>query len=72
MTAELHVLSVGYADERVASTVVLVRDGEHLVVVDPGMVSHRGKILDPIAALGLEPDRRSGTWSSATTTLTTP
>jgi glyoxylase-like metal-dependent hydrolase (beta-lactamase superfamily II) len=55
MTAELHVLSVGYADDRVASTVVLVRDGEHVVVVDPGMVSHRGKILEPIAALGLEP-----------------
>src|SRR5580765_4303663 len=55
MTAELHVLSVGYADDRVASTVVLVRDEGHAVVVDPGMVSHRGKILDPIKALGLEP-----------------
>ena len=54
MTAELDVLSVGYADERVASTVVLIRDGSHAVVVDPGMVSHRGKILDPLEALGLQ------------------
>ena len=54
MSAELDVLSVGYADERVASTVVLIRDGSHAVVVDPGMVSHRGKILDPLEALGLQ------------------
>ena len=54
MTAELHVLTTGYADERVASTVVLIRDREHVVVVDPGMVSQRGKILEPLAALGIE------------------
>ena len=53
MTAELHVLSAGYAHERVASTVVLIRDEGRAVVVDPGMVSHRGKILDPLAALGV-------------------
>ena len=55
MTAELHVLTAGYADERVASTVVLIRDHGQSVVVDPGMVSHRGKILDPLAALALDP-----------------
>jgi glyoxylase-like metal-dependent hydrolase (beta-lactamase superfamily II) len=46
MTAELHVLSAGYADDRVASTVVLIRDEGRAVVVDPGMVSDRRKILD--------------------------
>jgi len=55
MTAELHVLSAGYADERVASTVVLIRDEGRAAVVDPGMVSDRGKILDPLAELGVDP-----------------
>ena len=55
MTAELHVLSAGYADERVASTVVLIRDEGRAVVVDPGMVAHRSKILDPLAGLGVDP-----------------
>jgi glyoxylase-like metal-dependent hydrolase (beta-lactamase superfamily II) len=55
MTAELHVLSAGYADERVASTVALVRDGDRAIVVDPGMVSDRRKILDPLTELGIDP-----------------
>ena len=55
MTAELHVLSAGYADERVASTVVLIRDEGRAVVVDPGMVSDRRRILDPLTDLGVEP-----------------
>jgi glyoxylase-like metal-dependent hydrolase (beta-lactamase superfamily II) len=55
MTADLHVLSAGYADERVASTVVLIRDEGQAIVVDPGMVSDRGKILDPLTDLGIRP-----------------
>jgi glyoxylase-like metal-dependent hydrolase (beta-lactamase superfamily II) len=55
MTADLHVLSAGYADDRVASTVVLIRDEGHAIVVDPGMVSDRSKILDPLTDLGLRP-----------------
>jgi glyoxylase-like metal-dependent hydrolase (beta-lactamase superfamily II) len=55
VTAELHVLSAGYADERVASTVVLIRDEGRAVVVDPGMVSHRSKILDPLGELDVDP-----------------
>jgi len=55
MTAELNVLTAGYADERVASTVVLIRDQGRAMVVDPGMVAHRSKILDPLAALGVDP-----------------
>lgn len=55
MTADLHVLSAGYADERVASTVVLIRDAGRAIVVDPGMVSHRGRILDPLTELGTDP-----------------
>ncbi len=57
MTAAIDVLTVGYADERVASTVVLVRDGEAIIVVDPGMVATRGAILEPLAALGVAPEQ---------------
>lgn len=53
MTAVLDVLAVGYADERVASTVVLVRDADSVIVVDPGMVVRRSVILEPLAALGV-------------------
>lgn len=49
------VLSAGYADERVAGTVVLIVDGDTVAVVDPGMVADRAKILDPLAAAGVRP-----------------
>lgn len=54
MTAQLDVLCTGYAAERVASTVVLIRDGDSIIVVDPGMVAGRQLILDPLARLGIE------------------
>jgi len=52
----VHLLHAGYADDRVGSSVVLVRDGDALIVVDPGMVARRSLILDPLAALGVAPD----------------
>ncbi|NUR08235.1 MAG: MBL fold metallo-hydrolase [Nocardioidaceae bacterium] len=55
MTAEVHVLCAGYAHERVASTVVAILDEGRAIVVDPGMVSDRSTILDPLAALGVDP-----------------
>ncbi|MET1058970.1 MAG: MBL fold metallo-hydrolase [Nocardioides sp.] len=55
MAAELDVLCAGYAHERVASTVVLIRDEGRSIVVDPGMVSHRSAILDPLVGLGIDP-----------------
>lgn len=55
MTARLDILTAGYVGDRVASTVVLVRDGDAVVVVDPGMVASRAAILDPLAALGVDP-----------------
>jgi glyoxylase-like metal-dependent hydrolase (beta-lactamase superfamily II) len=56
MAAELTVLHTGYAnDEGVASSVVLVRDGDAVVVVDPGMVKAPGLILEPMAGLGVDP-----------------
>ena len=55
-TARVDVLFTGYAGDRVAGTVVLVRDLDRVVVLDPGMVPSRSAILDPLAALGVAPD----------------
>jgi glyoxylase-like metal-dependent hydrolase (beta-lactamase superfamily II) len=58
--AELHILREGYVREgdelRVGSTVGFVRDGDALVVIDPGMVASVAAILDPLAALGVAPE----------------
>ena len=54
MTA-VHLIHAGYADERVGSSISLVRDGDALIVADPGMVARRSLILDPLAALGVDP-----------------
>jgi glyoxylase-like metal-dependent hydrolase (beta-lactamase superfamily II) len=55
-TARLDVLFTGYAAmPRVAGTVSLVRDGDRVVVVDPGMVPDRAAILDPLRRLGVDP-----------------
>jgi glyoxylase-like metal-dependent hydrolase (beta-lactamase superfamily II) len=56
MPARLNVLCTGYAADRVASTVVLVRDGGAVIVVDPGMVASRAQILGPLDQLGIRPD----------------
>jgi glyoxylase-like metal-dependent hydrolase (beta-lactamase superfamily II) len=58
-TAELHVLTAGYIrypENRVASTVSFVRDGDFRLVIDPGLVVARSAILDPLAELGVSPD----------------
>jgi len=56
MTAQVDVLTAGYADKRVASTVVLVREAGTVAVVDPGMVATRACILEPLRALGVAPE----------------
>ena len=55
-TATVHVLTTGYYQRAVASTVGLIRDGVMTVIVDPGMVRDRSLILDPLTALGIRPD----------------
>lgn len=62
MSAEVHLLHAGYVGPEsedglhVGSSVVLVRDGDRAIVVDPGLVPSRAAILDPLRALGLGPD----------------
>jgi glyoxylase-like metal-dependent hydrolase (beta-lactamase superfamily II) len=53
--AELRVLFEGYVGGRVASTVVLVTDGDSRIVVDPGMVPGQRAILDPLVRHGVDP-----------------
>jgi glyoxylase-like metal-dependent hydrolase (beta-lactamase superfamily II) len=50
----VHLLHPGYIrseGSRVGSSISLVRDGDALIVADPGLVAHRRLILDPLAAL---------------------
>ena len=56
MAAELTVLVEGYADDRVGATITLIREGDTVIVVDPGMVAKRSVILDPLQHLGVSPD----------------
>jgi glyoxylase-like metal-dependent hydrolase (beta-lactamase superfamily II) len=57
--ATFDVLFTGYIrrdEDRVGSTVSLARDGDTVVVIDPGLAPSPRAILDPLAALGVEPD----------------
>jgi glyoxylase-like metal-dependent hydrolase (beta-lactamase superfamily II) len=59
-TAQIHILHEGYVREvregnRVASTVVLIIDGERVIIVDPGMVADRAALLAALAAAGPAP-----------------
>ena len=58
--AEFNVLCDGYlsegGNERVGSTVSLVRDTDAAIVIDPGLVAARSAILDPLASHDLGPD----------------
>jgi glyoxylase-like metal-dependent hydrolase (beta-lactamase superfamily II) len=58
--AEVHILVEGFIsdeDDHVRSTVGFVRDGDSLIVVDPGMVPSAAAILDPLRALGVAPEQ---------------
>jgi glyoxylase-like metal-dependent hydrolase (beta-lactamase superfamily II) len=52
----VHLIHAGYCDHGVGSSITLVRDGDASIVTDPGMVADRGRILDPLAALGVPPE----------------
>ena len=56
MTARYDVLTNGYVGDRVAGTVVLVRENSAVIVIDPGMVSSRDQILAPLHALDVHED----------------
>ncbi|MBA2719843.1 MAG: MBL fold metallo-hydrolase [Chloroflexi bacterium] len=53
----VHLIHPGYIrdDSRVGSSISLVRDGDALIVADPGLVASHARILDPLTALGVDP-----------------
>ncbi len=53
--ARFDVLLEGSLRPGVRSTCTLVRDGDLVAVVDPGLAPSQASILDPLRALGLEP-----------------
>ncbi|MFJ5780193.1 MBL fold metallo-hydrolase [Streptomyces sp. NPDC093094] len=58
-SAAFTVLTTGYTlstGPGVAATVSYVHDADRHVIVDPGMVASRDRILGPLARLGLGPD----------------
>lgn len=62
MAARVDVLFEGYirnTADGVGSTVSLIRDGDAVIVVDPGMAPSRSSILDPLATLGLSAEEVS-------------
>ena len=52
----VHLLHAGYCHDRVGSSIVLVRDGDAVIVTDPGMVARRSLITDPLRDLGVAPE----------------
>lgn len=56
MSATVDVLTTGYVNDHVASSVILVREDDGVIIVDPGMVARRELILDPLHALGVHED----------------
>ena len=54
-SARFHVLLPGSLGPRCTSSCSLVRDGNALIVIDPGLAPSQDAILDPLRALGVEP-----------------
>lgn len=54
-SARFDVLVGGAIGPACVSTCCLVRDGDALIVIDPGLSPSQSAILDPLRALGVEP-----------------
>jgi glyoxylase-like metal-dependent hydrolase (beta-lactamase superfamily II) len=52
-SARIDVLLEGSLEPTVRSTCTLVRDGELVAVIDPGLAPSQAAILDPLSALGV-------------------
>ena len=54
-TVEL--IHAGYIrdDSRVGSSISLIRDGDAIIVADPGLVASHARILDPLRERGIDP-----------------
>jgi glyoxylase-like metal-dependent hydrolase (beta-lactamase superfamily II) len=57
--ATVELIHPGYIREdgtRVGSSISLIRDGDAIVIADPGLVASRRLILDPLAERGIAPE----------------
>jgi glyoxylase-like metal-dependent hydrolase (beta-lactamase superfamily II) len=55
--ATVHPLHSGYVrGDHVGSSTTFIRDGDTLIVADPGLVASRSLILDPLRELGVAPE----------------
>jgi len=55
-TARFDILLEGGLSPGVRSSCSLIRDGDHAIVVDPGLSPSQAAILEPLAAFGLAPE----------------
>jgi glyoxylase-like metal-dependent hydrolase (beta-lactamase superfamily II) len=54
-TASFDILVTGSLGPHVIGTCSLVRDGDAVIAIDPGLSPSQAAILDPLAALGVDP-----------------
>lgn len=54
-TARFDILLEGSLEPGVRSTCTLVRDGDLVAVIDPGLAPSQASLLDPLRELGLDP-----------------
>jgi glyoxylase-like metal-dependent hydrolase (beta-lactamase superfamily II) len=67
MTVSVDPIHAGYIRDggsRVGSSITLVRDGDAILVADPGMVPSRSLIVDGLAERGVTPDAVTHVWIS--------
>ena len=58
MTTTVELIHAGYVrdDGHVGSSISLIRDGDAIIVADPGLVASHARILDPLRERGVAPD----------------
>ena len=57
MATTVELIHAGYTrGDHVGSSISLIRDGDAVIVADPGLVETQAKLLDPLAARGIPPD----------------
>ena len=57
MSTTVDLIHAGYIrdDGHVGSSISLIRDGDAIIVADPGLVASHARILDPLAERGIRP-----------------
>ena len=57
MTTTVELIHAGYTrGDHVGSSISVIRDGDAVIIADPGLVASQALILEPLAARGIGPD----------------